>query len=140
MGVAPGRAFDADHIPGPQPVQGDGLLELRSAVQQLRGDEPQPVHRPRAVPLEPPVLPGGGCGVVTMKHFERISIMRRTLASLAILGTIAAAGCSLDLRTRTTLPRPGRSKTPGSARGEWSSASSRPIVTSGPSRFARWAV
>ena len=32
-----------------------------------------------------------------MNPLKTISTMRRTLASLAILGTIAAAGCSLDL-------------------------------------------
>src|SRR5205823_3066553 len=59
------RALAAALIPGAQPARVLALLELRSRVQQLRDDQSEPVHRPGAVPLQPPVLPIRGRGVVS---------------------------------------------------------------------------
>src|SRR6266516_7503720 len=90
------RAVAADFAPGAQPAEADELLELRSGVQQLRRDEPEPVHRSGAVPVEPPVLPIRGRGLVTMRPdttgtqpivLERATI-RRLVASLAPVAAV----------------------------------------------------
>jgi len=56
-----------------------------------------------------------------MKPFERISTMRRTFASLAMVGTIALAGCNLDLVNPNN-------PTPGGALANPRAATSRMIV------------
>jgi hypothetical protein len=56
-----------------------------------------------------------------MKPFERTSTMRRTLASLAMVGTVALAGCSLDLVNPNN-------PTPGGALSNPRAATSRMIV------------
>src|SRR5204862_62546 len=56
-----------------------------------------------------------------MRHFERISTMRRTLASLAMACSLALAGCNIDL-TNPNNP------TPGGALSNPRAATSRMIV------------